>query len=150
MGFWRGFGRVVKPFVDVPRWLDYRGIADNTKYIARAAKNLFSIQKSSRRETFDQAVRRLGLTDEMLHSQMQSLYRLAHVYFVLALIVLGYAIYLFISLAFFSGLLAVVISAYMLANAFRARFRYFQIKTRRLGQSFREWFSADIQGKTYE
>ncbi len=149
MGFFRVMGKIVKPHVDVPRWLDYRAIANTTTALFLFIKNLFIPKKAIIVEDFNQAKSRLKLNDEELIARQKEFYYLAYVYLILALIVFAYAGYLlFFNQAFLSSYISFIIGAIILAHAFRKRFWYYQVKTRRLGYSFRQWFCADILRKS--
>ncbi len=151
MGLFRIIGKVAKPHVDVSRWLDLSSVKNTTSSLIGYVKNLFIPQKAQRQESFQQATKRLKLDEKTLITRQREFYWLAYMYFFISIAVFCYALYLiFFSHAFLSGYISFVIGAIVLAHAFRKRLWYFQVKTKRLGYSFKEWYQADILGKIDE
>jgi Flp pilus assembly protein TadB len=143
------FKRFFKPLVDVPRWIDYQNIKRNTASIFRYAKALVTPQQATRKETFQQAVQRLGLNEADLQRQMKTFYRLSWIYAFIAVSVFAYAVWMVINFSWIAAFVATVLGALSLGYAFRNRFWYFQIKTRRLGYGLKEWWQQDIRGQSH-
>lgn len=91
------------------------------------------------KETFADAVRRFGLTDEELKKRMRSHYIIALGCGFLALLAFGWFVYLLVKLMFLSSLVALSLSGLMAVYAFTEHFSYYRIKQRRLDCTVDEW-----------
>jgi intracellular multiplication protein IcmV len=138
----RGIGRVLKPLVNFPAWMGWKSLKEDNQRLARLAKMVLAPEKIEvHRETFEQAAARLGLDESDILARQRSFKRMALFYGFIALLLLIYAFYLLLSvetvIGFLTGLIAVWIT---LALGFKQHFWYTQMKVRRLGLTFREWF----------
>ena len=140
MKIMRGIGKVTKPFVNFPAWMGVKQIKAAGANIKDTAKSLLDQPKSTRTETFEQAVARLGLDEQTLKQRQQTFLRMAMFYAAIALGLFGYAIYLLVGANFLAGIMSLVLSLLALTLAFRQHFWYFQIKQRKLGCTVKEWF----------
>lgn len=140
----RFIGRMVKPFVNVPAWMGWKGLKEDQARLKRLAKSVLTPEETlteRRRETFEAAAARLGLNESAIRARERYCKRLATLYIGIALILIFYAFYVWIALGEFFGFLMTLIAVWIaLALAFRQHFWYTQMKERRLGLSFREWF----------
>lgn len=137
----RGFGKVIKPLVNFPAWMGWKQIKDGAVAIKAISKTLVPSSKASRRkETFEQAVARLRLSEADLQQRMKQFRMMALLYLAMGVGLFAYAIYLFINFSFMAGLLSSVLTALALALFFRQHFWYFQMKQRKLGCTVKEWF----------
>jgi intracellular multiplication protein IcmV len=143
----RGIGRVVKPLVNFPVWMGLSRLRENNQKLGRLAKSVLTPTKVDvHRETFEAAVERLGLDEPMIQARQFYFKRLAIVYLLIAIALLGYAFYLLIIVGALIGFLMVLIAIWIaLALAFKQHFWYTQMKARRLGLSFREWLSITLR-----
>lgn len=147
MGFWSGFKNAAKPFVDVPSWLNLNQLKTYGKSISDIGKNLFIPQQALRNETFEQALKRLKLSETDVIKKARTLYNLFLIVFVFALCLIAYLIYLIITNASFMAIMVTtVLIAVLLAKAFSYHFWVYQIKKRRLGCTFQEWFKEGLLG----
>ena len=55
-----------KTFIDVPSWLGWKQVKENTSLLWGAAVPAFKVRRASRKETFEQAMARFNLTEEDL------------------------------------------------------------------------------------
>jgi intracellular multiplication protein IcmV len=139
--------RVFNRIINIRTWFDW----DRTKSFTVALKNgirlFFVPQKNSTTESFDTAAAKMHLSDAELLVKQSALFRLAVVMLILAFIILGYSGYqlFYGSLKAFSVSLVVTLIA--LTLAFRYHFWYFQIKHRKLGCTFNEWYRQGILGE---
>jgi intracellular multiplication protein IcmV len=138
----RGIGRVLKPLVNIPAWMGWKGLKENNQRIGRLAKSILAPSKVEvRRESFESAVERLGLDESTLQARQRYFQRLTKVYLVITVALFAYAIYMLVVGTFLGFLMALVAVWIALVLTFRQHFWYTQIKVRRLGLSFAEWAS---------
>ncbi|MGB6976554.1 MAG: type IVB secretion system protein IcmV [Gammaproteobacteria bacterium] len=142
----RGLGKVAKPLVNFPRWMDLRSVSTTAKDIGKMAKGLFVPQQATRQETFEEAVKRLHLTEENIQERMKTLLRLTLVYCLIAVALGTYTGYLLVNGRILAALLSFTLTFLSLAFAFREHFWYYQMKQRRLGCGIKEWFIAIFGG----
>jgi intracellular multiplication protein IcmV len=140
----RAVGRVLKPLVDVPTWIGWKSLKEDQARLGRLAKSVLTPEDTlteRHRDSFDEAVVRLGLNESAILARQRYCKRLATLYLCIALALLFYAFYVWIIFGAFFGFLMTLIAVWIaLALAFRQHFWYTQMKVRRLGLSFREWF----------
>ena len=145
MGFRRimkkGLSSGLNPF----RWVGMEQIKGNGRTISDISKKLFKTNNHSQAtppKTFADAMRRYGLTEAALQKRMKSSLRLAYFCVALSVVMIAYTIYLFASHLVLSGFVTTMLALLLWAYAFREHFNYFQMKERRLGCTFQEWFTS--------
>lgn len=136
----KGTKRLTLWFFNFPKWLNWEAIKGQTDMLVCYAKNTFTIQSKAASETFEEAVERLGLTEERLQSQARAFFRLSIFCVAIGAVILSYSFYLIFSGLFLSSLLGLALTGLCLALAFRYHFWYFQITRRKLGTTFTEWW----------
>lgn len=136
-----------KTFFNPSAWIGLNGLVDQFRTTWSVIKNLFTIRKPERQETFEQAMQRFNLTEQDV-VQIKSRYLYYSLLFLsLAGVVFLYAFYLLILKDTFAGwMLGMAVSTLLLANAFRYNFWFFQIKHKKLGCTFDEWW----RGKPFD
>jgi intracellular multiplication protein IcmV len=139
--------KVLKSFVDVPRWIGFSSLRATGSQIGGMARNLFSTAKPQFEETYEEAVQRMQLSEEALQKRMTTFFRMAVLYFVIGLCLLVYTGVLFFYGHLTSTMLSLVLSFVLFTFAFREHFWYTQMKLKRLGCTFKEWFAYLISGK---
>lgn len=136
----RGLGRVFKPFVNFPRWMGLRQISANAAGIVRMIKDLRIHRPEVRQESFEEAMERMNLTEEIIKERMKTCLFLSLTYTFAAICFFAYTLYMI-----FHGHLGMIMGALvttlMAVFAYRESFWYFQMKTRTLGNSFKDWVS---------
>jgi intracellular multiplication protein IcmV len=129
-----------KTFVDPAGWMDLDSLKDSNKTIIQSIKNLFTVDRPLREETFEQAVDRLELTEEDIKHAYKSYRRYAIWFCVIGLLVFLYSFYLLFRYFTFAGwLIGIASSALFFTQAFKYDFWAFQIKNKKLGSTFEEW-----------
>ena len=136
------------------RWMGFEHIADNAKTIKNIANGIAkpspSEEKSSYRpKTFEAAMQHYGLTEADIQKRMRASWQISLACFLLSLPMLGYTVYLFIAHLPLSAFVCVILTGLLWAYAFREHFNYFQMKQRRLGCTFKEWFINTVSGKGF-
>jgi intracellular multiplication protein IcmV len=134
--------KIFKSIFNVPAWFDWTRLKAFTLYLQSGIKKFFVPQPKEASESFEQAQERLGLTDALLVSRQNALWRLS---ILMIAIAAGFLLYSFYQL--FEGhisafILSIIVMCISLVLAFRYHFWYFQIKKRKLGCTFAEWYQC--------
>lgn len=144
MGFFGGIKKVVKPFVDVPKWVGYEQLKGVTGWVKGLFKRTFVIRKQNYNETFEQAMVRLKLTEQDLAKRTHEFTWLVRFWLALFFLVILYAAYM-AGIASWAGLIiSISVSLLTLSQAFRYHFWLFQIRHRKLGCTLREWWHSRV------
>lgn len=147
MGLWSGVKKVTKPFVDLSSWLNVKQIKSYGSSIVDVAKDLFIPQTPQHNETFEQAIKRMGLTEIDIQKRQKEFRLLALMFALIALSLLGYFIYLIIvQSSFLAKIVTIALLLMVSAKLFNYHFWLFQIKKRQLGCTFKEWFTEGLLG----
>lgn len=147
MSFFGNIKKIIKPAVDVPKWIDYQQLAKNNRSFFGFIKKFFIPDQAKARESFEEALFRLKLTPADLVQRSKEFSRLMWIWIFLFLVNIAYSIYLLHN-HFFRGFYPCLgISIIILTQIFRYHFWLFQIKQRRLGCSFRDWLNGQFIGK---
>jgi len=138
MAFFRGFAKNFLP----SGWLygEVEDLKNQNVTIFRILKALFTKSVPRQEETFEQAMERLGLTEEDV-KKTASTYRLYAFFFLfLSACIFVYGFYLlFTTLSLAGCLLAMAATSVCLAQAFRFDFWAYQMRVRKLGVTLTEW-----------
>lgn len=134
-----------KTFFDPGSWLGLGELTAYNKVIGSTLKTTFTKDETHRVETFEQALKRLNVTE----SELQESAKRFRVYalFFLALSVMTFlaGFYYLFEYGTLSGwVLAMSVTLLFGANAFRFDFWHFQIKHRKLGCTMQEWWHGQI------
>jgi intracellular multiplication protein IcmV len=114
-------------------------------YTKDLAKKTLVPPKATYSETFEEAAARLHMTEEKIKEQERKFIVQAIWFFIFALPVLGYSVYMAYRGLVYPAFISFIIAIMLFAHAFRAHFWAFQIKHRKLGCSFSEWFNGKIK-----
>ncbi len=129
-----------KTFVNPSGWLDTNFLRMQNNVLWAALRGLFTKETQQRTESFEQAVQRLGLTEQDIQNVQTSYRHYALGLLLVGLILFCYAFFLLFYYKTFAGwLLGLAASALLFGQAFRYDFWAFQMKRRQLGASFAEW-----------
>lgn len=140
-----------KNIFKIRQWCDYDRVQASTVYIVRGLSRLFIPRRNSAAaESFDAAVARMRLSPQELTSKQNSLYTLSILMCCIAAVILGYAFFQLYYGAMRVFLICIILTLIALALAFRYHFWYYQIKMRKLGCSFREWYRQGLRGLNNE
>jgi intracellular multiplication protein IcmV len=118
-----------------------------TNSLIDTIKKMFVPQKKEASESFESAVKRMQLTEEDLQLKEISLWRLSVLMLTMSVFIWIYAIYQFFEGTWIACVISLVVMMIGLALAYRYHFWYYQIKTRKLGVSFFEWFRQGLLGE---
>lgn len=139
--------RIVRPFVNVSAWMGYEQLKETTKSLADYIKNIFIPQQAQHTETFEEALKRLNLTEEDIKQRAKTFTWMTIFWLVMAIAVLVYGIYIAGYGSWHGFIACIAITLVALAQAFRNNFWLFQIKQKRLGCTFKEWLNAHLSGE---
>lgn len=134
------FGRIFKPLVNFPRWMNLGQLKANAAAIKKMIQDMRLYRPAIREETFEEAMQRLNLTEEILKERMRTCFILGLLYTVGAIGFLIYTIYM-IWHGHLGMILGILITVLLAVFAYRESFWYFQMKTRKLGNTFKDWVS---------
>ncbi|KTD17519.1 type IVB secretion system protein IcmV [Legionella jordanis] len=139
--------RTLKQIINVRAWSDYDRVRSFTSYIVGGFQRMFVPQQHGAEESFEAAMTRMNLSEDDLKNKASALYRLSMLMLTAAIFILGYAIYHL----YFGGYRAVLVSLVLvmiaLVLSFRYHFWYYQIKARKLGCTFSEWYRQGLKGE---
>lgn len=136
-----------KTFFNPRAWFGYDFLKDQTQSIWTLAKTIFSpkIETPAAGETFDDAMRRLAITEPALHLLQKNYFYFSLVLSSLGLLGFIVAFLFLFNLHLVDFILACCVGAILFSQAFRFHFWYFQMKHRKLGCTFAEWYSGKIK-----
>lgn len=124
---------------NVYQWAGAQSLVDSGKNIRSLFNAMVHVDKTSRKETFAQAVVRLGLSAEDIQNK-QNQYRLtSSIFGVFCLFGMIYTVLLYLRKDYVTCVMAVAYSILMFAFFFRESFWYMQIKHKTLGKSVYDW-----------
>ena len=129
------------------RWFDWDRTKSSTLYLTNGIKKFLIPQKHTATESFTAVQKRLDLTDSDIIKRQQGLMRLCLLMLLFSFLMFLYTIYLLYYVQFKAFLVSFVVMMLGLTMAFRYHFWYFQMKTRKLGCSFKEWYQQGFRGR---
>ena len=147
MGLFNGIKRIIRPAVDVPRWMDTDTIKRDSRVISDTTRFLFSSSQAFNRESFDEACQRLGLDEATLYQRQRQFLHIALGCLGVALLVFVYSLYLLWHQSLLAAGISFIFTAVCLVQAFHFHFWFFQMKSKKLGCSVKEWFVFGILGR---
>lgn len=139
--------RLFKRIINVRTWADWDRMKSFTLYLVGGFMKLFVPQKTVDTESFEEAIARLNISQSDLMGKQKALYRLSLVMVVAAFLFFVYAGYQVFYGSFKATLVSLIVMLIALVLSFRYHFWYFQIKYRKLGCSFHEWFRQGLMGE---
>lgn len=141
-----GFMQVVKKSVSAgwnfTGWVGLGQIKQNASMVKNLSKEVFTIPKPAaapKRETFEQCVRRLGLTEQDIQKRIKTCTQTLWMCLALGVLLLGYMVYIFMAGFYLSSFVCLMLSFMVFAYSFREHFHRFQMQQRRLGCTFQQW-----------
>lgn len=136
--------------LNVLRWAGYNNLSENAKIIKKIASTYATpsgrTKKNYLPSSFEDCMRHYGLTEEGLAKRMKNAKRASVIYSILGLLLLIYVGFLFHRHLGLSGFSCLILSMLLLTYGFRESFHYFQMNTRQLGGSFKDW-AKDLCGR---
>ena len=142
MGLWRGTKRALDWRLD--RWIGLEFIQDTFVRTKSVVQDVFVPKKAKHPETFQDAIERLNLSEEDLAARQKEFTTLIIAFILIGFGVLAYGAYMLFAGHAWITLICTFLGIYAFAQAFRFHFWLFQIKHRKLGCTFSEWFNSEI------
>lgn len=133
-----------KTFFNPVAWLNLKEIAANTRYIIDTIKTGFKTpDKPEKAETFEEAVQRQNLSEDDVAQTAATFQLYKLIFAVCAIFSFFSSFYFLIHYRTFAGfLLALAVTLVFSVQMFRFSFLLFQIKKRKLGCTFQEWWQG--------
>lgn len=138
---------LISSILNVRAWFDWERLRGFTLYLTNGFKQLFVPQQNVESESFTEAATKLNINDETLLTKQKALFRLSIIMTVAACAILGYAGYQLFYGSLKAMFVSLVVTFVALTLAFRYHFWYYQIKHRKLGCTFDEWFRQGLLGE---
>ncbi len=143
--------KIFKNIFNVRFWLDYDRLHTFFKYVGSSLKTMFVPQKRKAKpndhESFNKAVLNLNLSEKNLLAKQKNLYLTSVLLSGMAVLLILYTGYLLVYGSYQGAVVGLSVTLITSTLAFRYHFWYFQIKNKKLGCSFREWFNQGLLGK---
>ncbi|MFI4918342.1 MAG: type IVB secretion system protein IcmV [Legionellales bacterium] len=139
--------RIFSSIINIRAWADWDRMKSFTLYLGYGVKRLLVPENPTATESFDAAMERLGISDADLLIKQKALFRLSTLMLFLAGLILIYAGYHLFYGAFKAAIVSFVVMLIALVLAFRYHFWYYQMKTRKLGCTFNQWYRFGLMGE---
>lgn len=138
-----------KTFFNPSAWINYDYVKAQNKTMWGIIKDMITLQQpAGTEETFEQAIKRMGLTKEDVENSAANYRAYALGFAIFGVVSFCYAFYLiFVHSTVTGWMLAIGTSALFFAQAFRYDFWAFQMRRRKLGATFAEWRQSILGGK---
>ncbi len=153
-----GFKKVVKKGIlsgwDLRQWAGLSEIKGSSRLVKDLAVNVFknspppSSSAVPLKETFAQCIRRLGLTEADLQKRIRSSQQILLFCLGLAVPTALYMLYLIMAGKYLSSFVCLMLTLLLLAYSFREHFNIFQMRQRRLGCTFQQWYRHLLNPKS--
>ena len=130
--------------VNVKKWSNFDEVAASARFVTKSVKDLCQPQKGSSMSSssFAEMMQKLNLTEDDIKKRMKYFLYYFVVYFFSALCLFFYMGYLIATSGrILSVLVTMILGLLMTVYAVREHFWYMQLKTRKLGCSFRDWLA---------
>ena len=127
-------------------WIGLNRIIADTSMLWRTIRGVFTITKpNTETVTFEDAVAKQNLTEEDLQMTAKSFLRNTTIFVICGALSFTGSFYMLIQYGtFFGWLLANLVTTLFLLQALRFHVWYFQIKNRKLGCTFKEWWDGKV------
>lgn len=132
---------IVKPHIDASTWVGLPFLSQSITHVADMTKGLVIPQQATYQETFEEAMTRLNLTEEDLQRRLKEFRNIQLIFLILAVCAIAYFLWSFLNGIFSNALICLAVFALTCSQLFRYNFWAFQIKQRRLGCTFKQWYS---------
>lgn len=140
---------VIKSFfgslLNVRKWSSYDDVKSSAVVLTNLVKDLYGLNKRNTTpqiESFSAAIQRLRLNENDIQQRTRYFLYYAICYFLVALALLAYTIYLMLGNGtILAVLVSFVLTALMLVYSFREHFWYMQMKKRKIGCTMKEWLA---------
>lgn len=139
--------KLISSILNVRYWFDWERVRSFTLYLSNGLKRMFVPQNATDGESFKEVTQKLEINDSDLLLKQKALFRLSVLMLIAAGLILGYSGYQLFYGSFKAVIVSIIVALIALALAFRYHFWYFQIKHRKLGCTFDEWYREGLLGE---
>lgn len=148
MSIIRRAGRIIWPFSNIKRMVGWDHLKNSYKGLFASVKAMGARPNPANvvKETFDEAVQRLNLSEENIVAKTKSFFITAIVFVIIAVALFIYALDLLFSGHILATIIDLILVVLALSLALRDHFWHTQMKQRRLGLTLREWFNYTFKG----
>lgn len=137
-----------KTFFSPSNWLGLDNLKTATLGVATVLKSVFRAPKPQRQESFEEAMKRLELTEADVEAKANNFLNYALGFAILAVCTFIASFFYLLSYHTIAGfLLCLAVTTLLASQAFRFHFWYFQMKHRKLGCTFDEWKKGIMNGE---
>ena len=140
----------VKKRVNIRYYSDYDGHVSNIERLRDAVIGLLFPMEAAHEETFEQAVERFNLSEDMIRTRTRQFLWTSIIFFLFGLMSFVYTGYLIYSKEVLTSFIGLGVTGLIFAYSFRYHFWFFQMKNRKLGCTFQEWWDSDVGGATHD
>lgn len=140
--------RLILFFFNPRAWGDWEGSKAISLYFLSMIERFFVLRGKNKRrsESFEHAVAKFDLDEKALQTKATGLRRLSYTLVAVAAFLFFYTLYQLCFGSLRAAIIALVEVGIALVLAFRYNFWSYQIKQRKLGCSFKEWFKNSFTG----
>lgn len=124
-------------------WFGVDELKAQHQFVKENIRTMFKADKPTREETFEEAVQRLGLSDDQIKQKIKASYRNVIIFCLGGFIVFFYAFYLLFRFKYIlPWLMGLSASGIFFAYAFKFHFWICQMRERKLGMTAKEWLNS--------
>jgi len=134
----------VRTVANIPGWFGLRFMRKATGGVVKLMRPMYSTPQAKRKETFEQAQARLGLSEQDILMRLKNLRLQSWIYAIAMILSLAYTVYLLFS-GYFACILALGVSGLFCFKFVTCRFWLFQIQHRSLGCNLHEWLQGKVK-----
>lgn len=148
MGFKSGMKRGFFSGLNVKRWVGMDHIKENGRTIGKLFKTVMKNgpKETTHPESFKEAMHRYNMTEKDLKARMKTAKKIITFSLVVSAAVLLYLFYLIAHHRIIPSFVCFMMIFLLLAYGFREHFNLYQMRQRRLGCSFKEYFNSLLKG----
>lgn len=148
MGIRQVFKISRKTFINPAGWLDFDFLKFQNQTIIDACKPLFKTPNEVEEETFENAMKRLGLTEADVKQGGETYHYYALFFLLLGFLTLFYSFYLLFRYFTIAGwIIGLATTSLFFVQAFKFDFWSYQMRNRKLGVTFNEWARSILGDK---
>lgn len=142
MGMWKSIksGLDTVFYIRPKKWVSWDFLTDNTKKNVEVVKDVFTIEKAKRKENFTQAMHRFGLTEKDLAPLRKRYLLFAYFFLTIALGIFFYGIQGLLQQYYGQFFGSLCLTLFVCSLAFRYHFWAFQIESKKLGCTLKQWW----------
>jgi len=146
MGIFKSTKKVTGKLVDVrvDKWMSWDYLTETAEHFKILLIDSVIPKKATGSETFEEAMKRLELTEADLERRKREFTQLFYFFLTLSIVIVCYALYVAFTGGMVTSIIAFCLAMYAMAQAFRFHFWLFQVKHRKLGCTIKEWLNAQI------